>query len=53
MALLNGQEATLKRFFRENGRVRLQPANATMAPIVVSGGDLRVQGVVVGIWRRF
>ena len=53
VALLNGQEATLKRFFRENGRVRLQPANATMAPIVVSGGDLRVQGVVVGIWRRF
>jgi repressor LexA len=53
VALLHGQEATLKRFYRENGRVRLQPANAAMAPILVAGGDLRVQGVVVGIWRRF
>jgi repressor LexA len=53
VALVHGQEATLKRFYRENGHVRLQPANATMAPIVVQGGDLRIQGVVVGIWRRF
>jgi repressor LexA len=53
VALLNGQEATLKRFYRENGQVRLQPANATMAPILVSGSELRIQGVVVGIWRRF
>jgi repressor LexA len=53
VALLHGHEATLKRFYQENGRVRLQPANAAMQPIVVSGGDVRVQGVVVGIWRRF
>jgi repressor LexA len=53
VALLHGEEATLKRFFQEDGHVRLQPANVTMAPILVSGGDLRIQGVVVGIWRRF
>lgn len=53
VALLHGQEATLKRFFREDGRVRLQPANATMAPIVVPGEAVQVQGVVVGIWRRY
>jgi repressor LexA len=53
VALINGQEATLKRFYRENGRVRLQPANAAVAPILVQDQELRVQGVVVGIWRRY
>jgi repressor LexA len=53
VALLHGQEATLKRFYREHGRVRLQPANAAMAPILVDGQDLRIQGVAVGVWRRF
>lgn len=52
VALING-EATLKRFYRENGRVRLQPANSAMAPIIVQGQDLRVQGVVVGVWRKY
>lgn len=52
-ALVNG-EATLKRFFREaDGRVRLQPANEKMAPIFVSEGDLKVQGIVVGLMRRY
>ena len=53
VALINNQEATLKRFYRENDRVRLQPANAAVAPIYVDGGDLKIQGVVVGIWRRY
>ena len=53
VALINNQEATLKRFYRENGRVRLQPANSTVAPIFVDSGDFRIQGVVVGIWRRY
>lgn len=47
------KEATLKRFYREDGRVRLQPANASMEPIYVTGGDLRIQGVAVGVWRHF
>jgi repressor LexA len=52
-ALLNG-EATLKRFYREaDGRIRLQPANDRMKPIWVSEGDLKVQGIVVGLMRKY
>ncbi len=52
VALINGQEATLKRFYREADHIRLQPANPSMAPILIRDEDVRVQGVVVGIWRR-
>lgn len=51
VAVLPGEEATLKRFYRENGRVRLQPANSTMKPILVD--DVEVRGVVVGVVRRY
>ena len=52
-ALVNG-EATLKRFYREaDGRIRLQPANERMAPIFAPEGDVRVQGVVVGLMRKY
>lgn len=54
VALL-ADEATVKRFYREGDRIRLQPANAEMAPIIVAGGDaapVRVLGVVVGMYRR-
>jgi len=44
--------ATLKRIYRERGRVRLQPANATMEPIFVQPDQLRVQGKVVALLRR-
>ncbi len=50
VALLDGGEATLKRFYRENGRVRLQPANSAMAPILAD--RVEVQGVVVAIYRK-
>ena len=50
VALLEGGEATLKRFYRDNGRIRLQPANGTMAPIIVDRVD--IQGVVVGVFRK-
>jgi len=53
VALINGEEATLKRLYREGDRVRLQPANPQMQPIVVRQQELRVQGVVVGLWRSF
>ncbi|MGA1359803.1 MAG: LexA family protein [Gemmatimonadaceae bacterium] len=46
--------ATVKRYYRErDGRVRLQPANATMAPIYVQESQVRVQGIVVGVLRRY
>ena len=53
IALLNNAEVTLKTLFRENDSVRLQPANRKMEPIVIREVDLRIQGVVVGIMRRY
>jgi repressor LexA len=51
---LIGNEATVKKFFREpDGQVRLQPANATMQPIMVTEGDLAIRGVVVGLMRHY
>jgi repressor LexA len=52
VALLEDGSATLKRFYRENGRIRLQPANGNMNPIYVNG-DLKIQGVVIGVLRRY
>ncbi len=46
-------EVTLKRFYREGERVRLQPANSMMSPIYARTNDVAVQGVVVGLMRRF
>jgi repressor LexA len=46
-------EVTLKRFYREKNRVRLQPANSEMAPIYALPEDVAIQGVVVGLMRRF
>ena len=52
-ALISG-ETTLKRFFREPGGViRLQPANDRIKPILVDEASVRVQGVVVGLMRRY
>jgi SOS regulatory protein LexA len=53
VALIDGTEATLKRFYREGETVRLQPANDTMAPILVSAERVQVQGVVVGLIRMY
>ena len=50
VALLEDGEATLKRFYRERGRFRLQPSNAAYQPIYVDRVD--IQGVVVGVVRR-
>jgi repressor LexA len=52
VAILEGEQATLKRYYREDGRVRLQPANASMDPIYVHG-PLDIRGVVIGVVRRF
>ena len=50
---LVGSEATLKRYYPEGRTIRLQPANARMKPMRVPAGDVQVQGVVVGLMRRF
>lgn len=52
VALIAG-EATLKRFYPEGGTIRLQPANRAMAPIRVPARDLEIQGIVVGLMRKF
>ena len=52
-ALVSG-EATLKRFYREpGGMVRLQPANRALQPIIAEEANVKVQGVVVGLMRRY
>ncbi len=54
VALINGTDATLKRFFRETGgKVRLQPANSQMDPLVLPAPDVQVQGRVIGVLRKY
>ena len=53
IALLDGSDVTLKKFYREDGHIRLQPANDAVAPIIVSAESVQVQGVVVGVMRRY
>ena len=50
VALLEDNMATLKRFYKEKDRIRLQPANGTMAPIYAR--DVQIQGKVIGVIRR-
>jgi repressor LexA len=52
VAVLPGESATLKRFYPEpDGRVRLQPANATLEPMLVH--EVEIRGVVIGVIRRY
>jgi repressor LexA len=54
VALVADEEATLKRFYREgSGKIRLQPANSEMAPIVLPASDVKVQGRVIGVLRKY
>ena len=53
VALLEGSDVTLKKFYRENGLVRLQPANPSMRPLFVPAEQVKVQGVVIGVMRRY
>ncbi len=53
VALVGGTEVTVKRWFREGRSIRLQPANAAMEPILVDETEVQVQGVVVGLMRKF
>jgi len=54
IALVRGSDVTLKKFYRDPaGRIRLQPANPTMQPIVVDPDQVQIQGVVVGVMRKY
>lgn len=53
VALVGGHDATLKRFYRDGGRVRLVPANHTMQPIEVPADQVQIRGVVRGLMRTY
>lgn len=53
-ALVDGRETTLKRLYHEpDGRIRLQPANSSMQPIIVEAANVQVQGRVLAVLRKF
>ncbi|HEX3321659.1 MAG TPA: transcriptional repressor LexA [Terriglobales bacterium] len=53
VALVDENDATLKRFYREGDNIRLQPSNATMKPIIVPAALVQVQGRVIGVLRKY
>jgi len=53
VALVDGTETTLKRLYREGSKIRLQPSNMAMAPIIVAAEAVQVQGRVVGVLRKY
>ena len=54
VALVDGAETTLKRFYREpNNQIRLQPANAEMEPIVVPADRVQIQGRLLAVLRKY
>jgi repressor LexA len=54
VALINGESATVKKFFREKkGRIRLQPANPTMLPFYYDESEVEIQGIVVAVIRKY
>jgi len=53
VALIDNAEATLKKFYHDVGQVRLQPANPTMEPIFLDPDRVRIQGIVIGVLRKY
>jgi repressor LexA len=54
IALINGGEATLKRYYKEKGHIRLQPSNSAMEPIIIEPGTpIEIQGIVIGLIRKY
>jgi len=54
VALVDGDSATVKKFFRErDGRIRLQPANTTMLPMYYPEASIQIQGIVVAVIRKY
>src|SRR5476651_2441966 len=54
IALINGGEATLKRYYKEKTHIRLQPSNSAMEPIIIKPGTpIEIQGIVIGLIRKY
>ncbi|MBF4675523.1 LexA family protein, partial [Clostridioides difficile] len=50
-ALINGESATVKRFFKEGNLIRLQPENDFMEPIMLNDSEVEIVGIVTGVFR--
>jgi len=53
VALVNNTEVTLKKFYKENDHIRLQPANSELSPIILDSESVSIQGIVVGVMRKY
>ena len=53
VALVDGSDTTLKRFYKEGDHIRLQPSNAAMRPIIVPAASVEIQGRVIGVLRKY
>ncbi len=53
VALVDGENVTLKRYYPEAGRIRLQPANASIPPMIMDSNRVQVQGIVVAVMRKY
>jgi len=53
IALVGGTDVTLKKFYRDSGRIRLQPANPAMKPLWFEPSQVQLQGVVIGVMRKY
>jgi len=53
VALIGGEEATIKKYYPEKGKIRLQPANDKMLPLIMPAYNVEIQGVVIGILRKY
>ena len=53
IALIDGENATMKKFYREDDQIRLQPANQSLDPMYFDADRVTIQGVVIGVIRRY
>ncbi len=53
IALIDGENATMKKYYREGGRIRLQPANPRLDPMYFDEERVKIQGIVVGVIRKY
>ena len=53
IALVDGESATMKKFYLEPGQIRLQPANPSLTPLYFHPSRVKIQGVVIGVIRRY
>jgi repressor LexA len=53
VALVEGSDTTLKRMYKEDANIRLQPSNTTMPPIIVPAQSVAIQGRVIGVLRKY